>query len=58
MLGRDLHCWRLEFNRTVSEIDSQFGFRLYLKAIPSLKLTRGREDYMSALEGGFGGGLY
>lgn len=57
-LGRDLHCWRLEFNRTVSEVDSQFGFRVFLKAIPSLKLTRGREDYMSALEGGFGGGLY
>lgn len=54
-LGRDLHCWRLEFNRTVSTVDSQFGFRLYLKSIPSLKFTRGREDYMGSLGGGLGG---
>ncbi|MBK8165492.1 MAG: hypothetical protein IPK64_05920 [bacterium] len=54
-LGRDLHCWRLEFNRTVSSLDSQFGFRLYLKSIPSLKFTRGREDYMGALGDGLGG---
>lgn len=54
-LGRDLHCWRLEFNRTVSTLDSQFGFRLYLKSIPSLKFTRGREDYMGALGDGLGG---
>lgn len=54
-LGRDLHCWRLEFNRTVSALDSQFGFRLYLKSIPSLKFTRGREDYMGALGDGLGG---
>ena len=54
-LNRDLHCWRLEFNRTVSEYDSRFGFRIYLKAIPSLKYTRGDEQYMSPLNsmGGF-----
>jgi len=57
-LGRDLHCWRLEFNRTVSAVDSQFGFRVFLKAIPSLKFTRGREDYMGSLTDGIGGGLY
>ncbi len=57
-LGRDLHCWRLEFNRTVSAVDSQFGFRVYLTAIPSLKFTRGREDYMGSLGDGLGGGLY
>lgn len=57
-LGRDLHCWRLEFNRTVSAVDSQFGFRVYLKAIPSLKFTRGREDYMGSLAEGLGGGMY
>lgn len=57
-LGRDLHCWRLEFNRTVSAVDSQFGFRIYLKAIPSLKFTRGREDYMGSLGDGLGGGFY
>lgn len=57
-LGRDLHCWRLEFNRTVSSLDSQFGFRVFLKAIPSLKFTRGREDYMGSLVDGYGGGLY
>jgi len=57
-LGRDLHCWRLEFNRTVSALDGQFGFRVFLKAIPSLKFTRGREDYMGSLTDGLGGGLY
>lgn len=57
-VGRDLHCWRLEFNRTVSAQDSQFGFRLFLKAIPALKFTRGREDYMGSLTDGLGGGLY
>jgi len=54
-IHRDLHCWRMEFNRTISTVDSQFGFRFYLKSIPSLKLTRGREDYMGSLGGGLGG---
>jgi lipopolysaccharide assembly outer membrane protein LptD (OstA) len=52
-LQRDLHCWRLEFTRTVSAQDSQFGFRFYLIAIPELKLTRGKEDLL----GGLGGGM-
>jgi lipopolysaccharide assembly outer membrane protein LptD (OstA) len=54
-LNRDLHCWRLEFNRTVSAVDSQFGFRIYLKAIPALKYTRGREDSMGSLSSGMAG---
>ncbi|MFO7609101.1 MAG: putative LPS assembly protein LptD [Candidatus Krumholzibacteriia bacterium] len=53
-LNRDLHCWRLEFNRTVSDVDSSFGFRLYLISIPDLKFTRGREDYMGSVGGGLG----
>jgi hypothetical protein len=54
-LHRDLHCWRIEFNRTISNLDSQFGFRIYLKSIPALKFARGREDYMGSLSGGLGG---
>ncbi len=50
-LQRDLHCWRLEFNRIVSSVDSQFGFRFYLKAIPELKLTQGKEDLMGTAGG-------
>jgi len=44
-LNRDLHCWRFEFNRIVSTVDSQFGFRIYLRSIPALKFARGREDH-------------
>jgi len=51
-LHRDLHCWRFEFNRTISAVDSQFGFRIYLRSIPSLKFARGREDYMGAIGDG------
>ncbi len=54
-LHRNLHCWSLEFNRTISDVDSSFGFRLYLSSIPDLKFTRGREDYMGSLGGGLGG---
>lgn len=50
-LQRDLHCWRLEFTRTVSSTNSEFGFRFYLKAIPELKLTRGREDLLGTAGG-------
>jgi len=53
-LKRDLHCWSLEFNRTISAVNSEFGFRIYLKSIPALKFTRGVEDGMGSL----GGGLY
>jgi lipopolysaccharide assembly outer membrane protein LptD (OstA) len=54
-LNRDLHCWRFEFNRTISTFDSQFGFRIFLKSIQALKFARGREDYMSMPSGGLGG---
>jgi hypothetical protein len=54
-LHRDLHCWRFEFNRTISTRDSEFGFRIYLKSIPALKFARGREDAMGNLSGGLGG---
>jgi len=57
-IHRDLHCWRFEFNRTISAVDSQFGFRIYLKSIPSLKYSRGREDYMGSVTGGLGGGVF
>jgi len=57
-LNRDLHCWRFEFNRTISTVDSQFGFRIYLRSIPALKFARGRESYMSGPGGGLGGGVF
>lgn len=50
-LQRDLHCWRLEFTRIVSTYDSEFGFRFYLKTIPELKLTRGKEDLLGSAAG-------
>ncbi len=56
-LNRDLHCWRFEFNRTISTVDSQFGFRIYLRSIPALKFARGREDYMSS-PGALSGGVF
>lgn len=52
-LQRDLHCWRLEFTRIVSPQESLFGFRFYLKAIPEVKLTRGKEDLLGST-GDFG----
>ncbi len=56
-LKKDLHCWALEFNRTISNVNSEFGFRIYLKSIPSLKLTRGQEGNMGALGSGLSGGF-
>ncbi len=53
-LHRDLHCWSLEFTRTISEVDSSFGFRLYLLSIPDLKFARGREGAMGGLGSGLG----
>ncbi len=57
-INRDLHCWALEFNRTISEVDSQFGFRLYLKSIPALKFVRGREGSLGGLGGTSGQGIF
>ncbi len=56
-LKKDLHCWALEFNRTVSNVNSEFGFRIYLKSIPALKMTRGQEGSMGALGSGLSGGF-
>ncbi len=53
-LKKDLHCWALEFNRTVSNVNSEFGFRIYLKSIPALKFTRGQEGNMGNLGSDFG----
>ena len=55
-LTREMHCWRLEFTRTLSTTNNEFGFRFFLKAIPELKLTRGREDMLGSAQGM--GGLF
>jgi len=39
-LRRDLHNWTLEFNRGTAD-GTDFGFRLYLRDIPDLEVTRG-----------------
>jgi len=54
---RDLHCWQLRFTRTISAVDSQFGFILSLKAIPDIKLTRGKQDLVGGLRR-LGGGIF
>ncbi len=54
-LSKDLHCWKMEFSRQISSVDSQFGFVIALKQIPAIKLTRGKEDLVnmgSSLSGG------
>jgi len=56
-LNRELHCWKLEFNRTINTNDSSFGFRIYLKSIPAMKYTRGEENYMGSV-GGAGSSLF
>jgi lipopolysaccharide export system protein LptA len=56
-LKKDLHCWALEFNRTVSNVNNEFGFRIYLKSIPALKMTRGIESGMGGLSSGLNGGF-
>lgn len=53
-LRRDLHCWTLEFDRSVAGDGSEFGFKLYLKQIPDVKITRGNQgigDIFSRLPG-------
>jgi len=52
---RDLHCWRLEFSRIISDVDSQYGFRIYLVDIPALKLSQGNDQLLGSLGSG---GLY
>ena len=50
-LERNLHCWKLEFMRTVSTSDSEFAFRLHLLSIPELKLTQGKDNMLGAARG-------
>lgn len=50
-LQRNMHCWRLEFMRTVSDNNSEYAFRFYLLAIPELKLTRGKDDMLGMARG-------
>lgn len=57
-LRRDLHCWALEFNRTIYPNDSEFGFRLYLKSIPAVKVTRGKEDLLGTASSLGAGGIF
>jgi lipopolysaccharide assembly outer membrane protein LptD (OstA) len=50
-LSRDLHCWRVEFMRTVSTRDSEFAFRFHLLSIPEIKLTSGRDNMLGTARG-------
>jgi len=50
-LEKDLHCWSMRFSRNITSADQQFGFVISLKAIPDIKVTKGKDD----LVGGFGG---
>lgn len=50
-LQRDLHCWRVEFMRTVSANNSEFAFRLHLLSIPELKVTQGKDNLLGAARG-------
>ena len=50
-LQRDLHCWRVEFMRTASNLDTEYAFRLHLLAIPELKLTSGRDNMLGTARG-------
>jgi hypothetical protein len=55
-LVRDLHCWSLEFSRMISQFDTQFGFRIFLKSIPAIELRQGAGDLQRAA-GVLGGGM-
>ena len=57
-LNRDLHCWAMEFSRVISTIDSQFGFRIYLKAIPLVEVTRGQRGLMQSVGQMSSGGIF
>jgi lipopolysaccharide assembly outer membrane protein LptD (OstA) len=56
-LTRDLHCWRMEFTRSIYTNDQEFGFRLYLISIPSIKVTRGKQDLLGTASQ-FSGGIF
>ena len=42
-LSRDIHCWRIEFRRTVTDA-TDFSFRIYLKGLPDIQLRRGNQS--------------
>jgi len=56
-IERDLHCWNMRFSRTLSRVDSQFGFIISLKSIPDIKMTRGRSDLVGGGLSGLSGQL-
>jgi lipopolysaccharide export system protein LptA len=56
-LERDLHCWQMKFSRSVSSVDTQYGFVIALKSMPDIKVTRGKEDLVGGL-GRLGGGMF
>jgi lipopolysaccharide export system protein LptA len=56
-LSRDLHCWRLEFRRSIIGGRNQWGFRLYLIAIPAVEVPRGDRDLLGTARG-LGSGLF
>jgi len=39
-LSRDIHCWRIEFRRSVTT-STDFSFRIYLKGLPDIEYKRG-----------------
>ncbi|HPF35803.1 MAG TPA: putative LPS assembly protein LptD [Candidatus Krumholzibacteria bacterium] len=57
-LERDLHCWNMRFSRSVSSVDSQFGFIISLRAISDIKVTRGRSDMVAGGLSGLTNRLY
>ncbi len=42
-LSRDIHCWRVEFRRTVTDA-TDFSFRIYLKGMPDVQFRRGNQS--------------
>lgn len=56
-LEKDLHCWSMRFSRNITASDQQFGFVISLKAIPDIKVTKGKDDLVGGLSG-LGGGSF
>jgi len=42
-LSRDIHCWRIEFRRTVTDA-TDFSFRIYLKGLPDIQYRLGNQS--------------
>lgn len=41
-LNRDLHCWELHFDKRISGGNSEYAFRINVKALPDVKWERQR----------------